>query len=416
MHEQRDVVERRPGRGSTGWPSDSSSARRRRPRRCTRGRPGPSRPVSRRPARRCGARPDRRRLVGGHACGRRAAYGSPGIAPAITSSTAALSRTDRRDHVAYHEPRPRLAVVGPERDAAARGLEPEQPARAGGDADGAAAVARVAKRHHARRHRGAAAAARAARAWSVSTGCATGRTRVDSVVGSSPSSGVLVLPTITKPAARSVANRYESWSAVCRAPEQPVARRWSGSPASDAVEVLHHDRARRGTGRRADRRRRRLRRARDRSAVDHRVELRVDGVDARDRGVDELARRGVAVADERGLVVASSTARSVMRRTVPAATRSRARPPTRACRAQALVARRPQHAGARPLVEGDLDHELGLDPRRRRELRGVGERVLSRDEWREQLLETRAGGLVDARADAARELERAVVVVVPDEQ
>ena len=36
----------------------------------------------------------------------------------------------------------------------------------------------------------------------------------DSVVGRSPSSGVLVLPTITHPAARSLAKRYESWSAV----------------------------------------------------------------------------------------------------------------------------------------------------------------------------------------------------------
>ena len=35
--------------------------------------------------------------------------------------------------------------------------------------------------------------------------------------------------------------------------------------------------------------------------VDHRVELRVDRVDARERGVDELAWGGGAVADERSL-------------------------------------------------------------------------------------------------------------------
>ena len=35
--------------------------------------------------------------------------------------------------------------------------------------------------------------------------------------------------------------------------------------------------------------------------MDHRVELRVHRVDARERGVDQLARRGRAVADQRGL-------------------------------------------------------------------------------------------------------------------
>ncbi len=65
--------------------------------------------------------------------------------------------------VTCHQPGPRFAVVRTERHAAARRLEPEQPARAGGDADRAATVARVRERHHARRDRGGAPAARPAR-------------------------------------------------------------------------------------------------------------------------------------------------------------------------------------------------------------------------------------------------------------
>ena len=65
--------------------------------------------------------------------------------------------------VTGHQPGPRLAGVRTERHAAARGLEAEQPARAGGDADRAATVARVRERHHARRDRGGAPAARPTR-------------------------------------------------------------------------------------------------------------------------------------------------------------------------------------------------------------------------------------------------------------
>ena len=63
--------------------------------------------------------------------------------------------------VAGHEPVPHLAVLGAERHAAARRLEPDEAALARRDADRSAAVARVRDRHHARRDRSRRSAARA---------------------------------------------------------------------------------------------------------------------------------------------------------------------------------------------------------------------------------------------------------------
>ena len=153
--------------GSTVWPSDASSAAASSAAAVHAGSTGTSpagavalsTPTAQRAG--CGAdlveeRPARRRgrvRVAGHRARER-----------VEHRRAVAHRAG--DHVADHESGPRLAVVGPERDAPARGLQPEQAARAGGDADRTTAVAGVRDRHHARRHRGRAAAARS-----------TGRTR-----------------------------------------------------------------------------------------------------------------------------------------------------------------------------------------------------------------------------------------------
>ena len=283
VHQQREVVERVRGRelDRRGRSDCSSSARGVVGRGGARGIDGrePGRRRRRR-ARRSGARPgsaptsSRKGRAGGAA-----AYGSPGTAPAMASSAAALSRTERRHHVARDEPGPRLAVVGAERHATPRRLEPEQPARAGGDADGAAAVARVRERHHARRHRGRAAAARAAgRAGDVPR-VVRGAVRVRFGGREEPELRRVGL------ARRSRSPRRAAWrtgtsrgrrcarrrgGAGCRggAARRPGIRR-GPSPGS----------ARRGTDRRAPSS------ASARGAfvapVDHRVELRVHRVDAR---------------------------------------------------------------------------------------------------------------------------------------
>ena len=144
-----------------------------------------------------------------------AAYGSPGIAPASTSSDGRAVADRARDHVANHEAAPRLTVVGPQRHASTRGLEAEQPAHAGGDADRPATVACVRERHHARRHRGA-RSRRSSRPGCDRgpTGCGWVRTRWARWWAGCPNSGAFVLPTMTNPAALSLALRYESWSAT----------------------------------------------------------------------------------------------------------------------------------------------------------------------------------------------------------
>ena len=91
-----------------------------------------------------------------------AAYGSPGRKPEMASSTAALSRTERLTTCRTTSPAHASPSSGPSDTRPASRLEAEQTARAGRDADRAAAVARVRERHHARRDRRRAAAARSA--------------------------------------------------------------------------------------------------------------------------------------------------------------------------------------------------------------------------------------------------------------
>ena len=151
---------------------------------------------ARRCARRCAAvRPRRRPPRGTGARGGAAEYGSPGIAPASTSSTAALSRTERVTTWRTTRPPHASPSSGPSDTRPRVGLRPNRPAHAGGDADRPAAVARVRERRPCptrppRRSR------RSSRpgCGRGPTGCGSGRRRCGSVVGSSPNSGALVLP------------------------------------------------------------------------------------------------------------------------------------------------------------------------------------------------------------------------------
>ena len=116
------------------------------------------------------------------------------------------------------------------------------------------------------------------------------------------SSGVLVLPTNTSPAARKrAASQVSSGSVQPQALQQAHAavERIAGGVAH---RVLHEERhaAERAVGRVAARRER-FGAGLLEALVDHRVERGVQCLDARDRGVDELGRRRVAARDELGL-------------------------------------------------------------------------------------------------------------------
>ena len=126
----------------------------------------------------------------------------PGIAPAVTSSSAAASRTLRVTTNSTEKPAPALAEARAERVAAARRLEADQPAHGRRD------------RGSSRRRRWRAPPARCPprpprqsrrssrrRCARCSTGCASAPNASGSVVGSSASSGVLVRPSETRPAA-----------------------------------------------------------------------------------------------------------------------------------------------------------------------------------------------------------------------
>src|SRR5438105_1285990 len=67
--------------------------------------------------------------------------------------------------------------------------------------------------------------------WPVSHGFLVGPNASGSVVGRMPSSGVLVLPTNTKPAARKRAARYESSRSIQPAFLRNLVPSYMGSPA-----------------------------------------------------------------------------------------------------------------------------------------------------------------------------------------
>ena len=132
---------------------------------------------------------------------------------------------------------------------------------------------------------------------SVSQGLRVGPKRRGSVTGRMPNSGRLVLPTMTKPASRSRRTTNASWAGT----KSPNASEPSvyGMPATGAVSLIAI-----GTP------------AKGRSSpapdgvgggegavgvdVHERVEVAVEGLDALERRLGELARAELAAADEAG--------------------------------------------------------------------------------------------------------------------
>ncbi len=170
--------------------------------------------------------------------GRDAEYGSPGIGPEMASRTAAASRVLRvtapRTTMPAHaspssgpsETRPRLGLrpTSPQALAGIRIEPPPSPAWATGTMPDATAAALPPLEPPGERSR--------------SQGLCAAPWASGSVVGSRPNSGVLALPTMTNPAARSLANRYES-----TVPTWPRSRssrfpRCKGSPAREPSRSL----------------------------------------------------------------------------------------------------------------------------------------------------------------------------------
>ena len=163
-----------------------------------------------------------------------------------------MSRTERETHSCVVSSRQDRAAVGPQRRAAARRLEADEAAAARGDADRAAAVVRVRDRAPCRsRPRPRTPPLEPPVVRSVSHGLRVGPYASGSVVGTSPSSGVFVRPTQTKPASRKRRARLSVWFARQPASFRNCMPSWCGSPATRAREVLEQERARRGTDRRA---------------------------------------------------------------------------------------------------------------------------------------------------------------------
>ena len=142
---------------------------------------------------------------------------------------------------------------------------------------------------------------RSTRRWCAScpTDCGVGPYASGSVVGTSPSSGVFVRPTHTKPASRKRCASASVWSARQPASFRKRMPSWMRVALDAAEQVLEERRhaAERAVGQRALRRGARGVEQR----MDDRVQLRVQLLDVVDRGVDELERRRVAGADELGL-------------------------------------------------------------------------------------------------------------------
>ena len=132
-----------------------------------------------------------------------AVYGSPGAGAGDRVEDAGGVADRAGEHELVGERAPVLAEVGTERRAGARRLQPDDAAHARGEADRAAHVVAVRDGDEPGRDRGRRSAARSARASaSRSHGLCVAPYASGSVVMLVASSGVLVLPTNTKPAAR----------------------------------------------------------------------------------------------------------------------------------------------------------------------------------------------------------------------
>ena len=204
----------------------------------------------------------------------------------------------RVDHVAGDEPVPHLTVLRSDRHPTARRLQADEPALARRDADRAAAVAGVADRDQPGRDRGRGSAARPAgtarrvprvpgRAVRVRLGGGLQPELGRVGLADDDEAGVLELVEEVRAVGRGVADLLQQLVAE-------VQRR----AGELTVEVLHHHRH---AGERAGDRRRGACAGAVEQRMDHRVDLGVGGLDARDRGVDELGGGELARGDELGL-------------------------------------------------------------------------------------------------------------------
>ncbi len=187
-----------------------------------------------------------------------------------------------------------VAVVGAERIASARRLEPEHAAARGGDADRPAAVTTVRHRHHAGGDGGRGTAARAAR----------GVLRVPRVAGR-PEGARLGRGRDAELRCVGLAENDEPGAPVARHQLavvvgdvgahhlRAVAHRHAGEARE---QVLHEERNARERSHRRDAGGDGPRALEERR--DHRVEGRVGALDARDRGIDQLARCDLATSDQ----------------------------------------------------------------------------------------------------------------------
>ena len=173
---------------STRWPSDSSSAAASRAAASHSGSSVERRRAAGSGPARCAADPARRGPVRRTDAGRRAApsWRRPARSPRECRAVRAVSvDRPRQDAIDDQEA---LADVGPDRDAAARRLEPDEAAAGGRDPDRAAAVVAVSDRHHPGRDRRA-RSRRSSRpgCGRGPTGCGWGRNDATRWWGGSPS-------------------------------------------------------------------------------------------------------------------------------------------------------------------------------------------------------------------------------------
>ncbi len=127
------------------------------------------------------------------------------------------------------------------RQAALRGLEPDEPGTRRRDPDRPAAVAGVGDRHESGGDCGGGAAARSARRVLAVPRVAGRAVGLGSVTGRLPNSGLLVRPSVISPALRKRTTRFESCFDSGGSCGRPVARR-ERQPGQVMCEVLDQER------------------------------------------------------------------------------------------------------------------------------------------------------------------------------
>ena len=192
--------------------------------------------------------------------------------------------------------------VGPGGDAAALGLEADEVRPGGGDADRAGAVGAHRAGHEAGGDRGGRAARGAARACGRAYhGLRVAPKAGPSVNGHWPNSGELVLPTMTAPAARRRRATSPSPSCAAKSPAQPKAVVSPARSMSSLIATGTPSSGARSPGRAAAVGLGGLGAGGVGAHAAEGVEGRLGGVDARQRGVDELGAGGHTGGQEVGV-------------------------------------------------------------------------------------------------------------------